>query len=90
MREHDRLHSPDPLDVISTYGADALRFTVLFIAPVGQDVLYDNEKCEIGRNFANKIWNAMRFRMRQGDLSPDWHGWCWIRRTASWPCSTWR
>lgn len=54
-------NSPDPLDVIAEYGADALRFTVLYLAPLGQDVLYSNEKCEIGRNFANKIWNAGRF-----------------------------
>lgn len=54
-------NSPNPLDVISTYGADALRFTVIYLAPIGQDVLYSNEKCEIGRNFANKIWNAARF-----------------------------
>jgi valyl-tRNA synthetase len=54
-------NSPDPLDVIDEYGADALRFTILYLAPLGQDVLYSNEKCEIGRNFANKIWNAGRF-----------------------------
>lgn len=54
-------NSPDPLDVIAEYGADALRFTVLYLAPLGQDVLYSNEKCELGRNFANKIWNAGRF-----------------------------
>jgi len=54
-------NSPDPLDVIAEYGADALRFTILYLAPLGQDVLYSNEKCEIGRNFANKIWNAGRF-----------------------------
>ncbi len=54
-------NSPDPLDVISDYGADALRFTILYIAPLGQDVLFDVEKCEIGRNFANKIWNAGRY-----------------------------
>ncbi|MBI5020734.1 MAG: valine--tRNA ligase [Ignavibacteriales bacterium] len=54
-------NSPDPLDVISEFGADALRFTVLYLAPLGQDVLYSNEKCELGRNFANKIWNAGRF-----------------------------
>jgi valyl-tRNA synthetase len=65
-------NSPDPLDVIGTYGADALRFTVLFLAPVGQDVLYDNDKVEIGRNFANKIWNAGRFLMINRDqLPPD-------------------
>jgi len=54
-------NSPDPLDVISDYGADALRFTINYIAPLGQDVLFSTEKTEIGRNFANKIWNAGRF-----------------------------
>ncbi len=54
-------NSPDPLDVIAEYGADALRFTITYLAPLGQDVLYSNEKCEIGRNFANKVWNAGRF-----------------------------
>jgi valyl-tRNA synthetase len=54
-------NSPDPLDVIDQYGADALRFTTAYLAPLGQDVLFSSEKCEIGRNFANKIWNAGRF-----------------------------
>jgi valyl-tRNA synthetase len=55
-------NSPDPLDVIAEYGADALRFTVIYLAPVGQDVLYSNAKVgEIGQRFANKIWNAGRF-----------------------------
>ena len=54
-------NSPDPLDVIKEYSADALRFTVIYRAPLGQDVLFSVDKCEIGRNFANKIWNAGRF-----------------------------
>lgn len=54
-------NSPDPLEVIDEYGADALRFTVIYLAPLGQDVLFSTDKCEIGRNFANKIWNACRF-----------------------------
>lgn len=54
-------NSPDPLDVIRDYGADALRFTVIYLAPLGQDVLFSTDKCELGRNFANKIWNAGRF-----------------------------
>ena len=54
-------NSPDPLDVISEYGADALRFTINYIAPMGQDVLFSTDKTDIGRNFANKIWNAGRF-----------------------------
>ncbi len=60
-------NSPDPLDVIAEYGADALRFTILYLAPLGQDVMYSNEKCEIGRNFANKIWNAGRFLLMNKD-----------------------
>ncbi len=60
-------NSPDPLDVIRDYGADALRFTILYLAPLGQDVLFDSSKCEMGRNFANKIWNAGRFLMMNRD-----------------------
>ena len=54
-------NSPDPLDVIEQYGADALRFTIAYLSPLGQDVLFSSEKCDLGRNFANKIWNAGRF-----------------------------
>jgi valyl-tRNA synthetase len=54
-------NSPDPLDLISEYGADALRFTMTYIAPLGQDVHFSDEMVEIGRNFANKMWNAGRF-----------------------------
>ncbi len=53
-------NSPDPLKVMETYGTDALRFTIVYIAPLGQDVLFGEEKCEFGRNFATKIWNATR------------------------------
>ena len=60
-------NSPDPLDVIADYGADALRFTINYIAPLGQDVLFSTEKTEIGRNFANKIWNAGRFLLMNTD-----------------------
>jgi len=60
-------NSPDPLDVIKEYGADALRFTVLYLAPLGQDVLFSTDKCELGRNFANKIWNAGRFLLMNAD-----------------------
>jgi len=54
-------NSPDPLDIIDEYGADALRFTIVYLAPTGQDVLFSKEKCEIGRNLCNKIWNATRY-----------------------------
>ena len=62
-------NSPDPLEVISTFGADALRFSIIYIAPVGLDIRYSNDKCELGRNFANKLWNACRFRQMHGDTS---------------------
>ncbi len=65
-------NSPDPLDVIADYGADALRFTLLYIAPTGQDVRFGREMCEMGRNFANKIWNAGRFLiMKREDVAAD-------------------
>lgn len=60
-------NSPDPLDVIAQYGADALRFTIIYLAPLGQDVLFSVDKCEIGRNFANKIWNAGRFLLMNAE-----------------------
>ncbi|MCC7437719.1 MAG: valine--tRNA ligase [Armatimonadetes bacterium] len=60
-------NSPDPLDVIAKYGADALRFTIVYLAPSGQDVRFDEEFCELGRNFANKVWNAGRFLMMKRD-----------------------
>jgi valyl-tRNA synthetase len=82
-------NSPDPIDVVNTYGADALRFTIIYIAPVGQDIRYSNEKCEIGRNFANKIWNAVRFRLRQGPLSPDWETLAGLRASGLRPDDRW-
>jgi valyl-tRNA synthetase len=54
-------NSPEPLDLIAEYGADAVRFTTMYLAPLGQDIFYSVQKNEIGRNFANKIWNAGRF-----------------------------
>jgi valyl-tRNA synthetase len=53
-------NSPDPLDLISQYGADAVRTGMLFSSPAGNDLLYDEKLIEQGRNFANKIWNAFR------------------------------
>ena len=63
-------NSPDPLEVIRDYGADALRFTVVYLAPMGQDVMFSTEKCELGRNFANKIWNAGRFLLMNKETIP--------------------
>ena len=59
-------NSPDPLDLIGKYGGDALRFGVMRAAPLGQDILFDEQNVELGRNFCNKLWNACRFRQMQG------------------------
>src|SRR2546427_5183020 len=59
-------NSPDPLDLIAKYGADALRFGIIRSAPLGQDLLFDEQQIELGRNFCNKLWNACRFRQLQG------------------------
>jgi valyl-tRNA synthetase len=59
-------NSPDPLDLIERYGADALRFGIMRSAPQGQDLLFDEQQVELGRNFCNKLWNACRFRQMQG------------------------
>jgi len=63
-------NSPDPIEVMDEYGADALRFTVVASAPPGEDLRYGKERTELGRNFANKIWNAARFALRDVTTAP--------------------
>ena len=53
-------NSPNPLDLISKYGADAVRLGMLLCASAGNDILYDESQVEQGRNFCAKIWNAWR------------------------------
>jgi valyl-tRNA synthetase len=53
-------NSPDPLELISVYGADGVRTGMLFSSPAGNDLPFDEKLVEQGRNFANKIWNAFR------------------------------
>ena len=53
-------NSPDPLILIDKYGADGVRMGMLLCAPAGNDILFDESLCEQGRNFNNKIWNALR------------------------------
>jgi len=60
-------NSPDPIDIIEEYGADALRFSMIFNTPQGQDSYYSNSIVETGRNFANKIWNAYRYIMTNAE-----------------------
>ncbi|MEN3943622.1 valine--tRNA ligase [Prosthecobacter sp. SYSU 5D2] len=59
-------NSPDPLDLIANYSADALRFGIMRSAPLGQDICFDEKNVELGRNFCTKLWNASRFRQMQG------------------------
>jgi valyl-tRNA synthetase len=53
-------NSPDALELIERFGADGVRSGLLFSAPAGNDLLFDEKLCEQGRNFCNKIWNAYR------------------------------
>jgi len=53
-------NSPDPLDLIEKYGADGVRMGIMLITPEGQDIIFTEKRMELGRNFANKIWNASR------------------------------
>lgn len=53
-------NSPDLLKLIDTYGADAVRFGIMIAAPAGNDLLFDEGSLEQGRNFNNKMWNALK------------------------------
>lgn len=53
-------NSPDPIELIDKYGADGVRMGMMLSAPAGNDILFDEALCEQGRNFNNKIWNALR------------------------------
>ena len=53
----------DPIVIIERYGADACRFSLLMLATEGQDLRLSESRFEMGRNFANKIWNALRFAL---------------------------
>ncbi|MBS1639820.1 MAG: valine--tRNA ligase [Bacteroidetes bacterium] len=53
-------NSPDLLGLIDTYGADAVRFGIMISSPAGNDLLFDESTLEQGRNFNNKLWNALK------------------------------
>lgn len=53
-------NSPDPLDLIEKFGADGVRVGMLLTSPAGNDLPFDESLCEQGRNFSNKVWNALR------------------------------
>ena len=63
-------NSPDLLELIERFGADAVRFGILISAPAGNDLLFDDSSCEQGRFFNNKIWNALKLvKMWEGRQS---------------------
>jgi valyl-tRNA synthetase len=53
-------NSPDLLELIDKYGADAVRFGIMFSSPAGNDLMFDESSLEQGRNFNNKLWNALK------------------------------
>jgi valyl-tRNA synthetase len=65
-------NSPDPLDLIAQYGADGVRFGMLATSPAGNDLLYDEKLVEQGRNFCNKLWNALRL-VKGWEVQPGEH-----------------
>ncbi len=63
-------NSPDLLALIDQYGADAVRFGIMIASPAGNDILFDESALEQGRNFNNKIWNALKLvKMWEGRQS---------------------
>lgn len=68
-------NSPDLLGLIDQYGADAVRFGIMIASPAGNDLLFDESSLEQGRNFNNKLWNALKllkmWEARQADLRID-------------------
>jgi valyl-tRNA synthetase len=63
-------NSPDLLDLIDKYGADAVRFGIMVSSPAGNDLMFDENSLEQGRFFNNKIWNALKLlKMWEGRLS---------------------
>jgi valyl-tRNA synthetase len=61
-------NSPDPLAMMDRFGADAVRFTMIYLTPTGQDLIFDEKRVETGKFFANKVWNAARLvSLRLGD-----------------------
>lgn len=64
-------NSPDLLELIERFGADAVRFGIMISSPAGNDLLFDDTSCEQGRNFCNKIWNALKLvKMWEGRQAP--------------------
>jgi valyl-tRNA synthetase len=68
-------NSPDLLDLIDRYGADAVRFGIMISSPAGNDLLFDEGALEQGRNFNNKLWNALKLvKMWEANICPQAKG----------------
>ncbi len=68
-------NSPDLLSLIGQYGADAVRFGIMIASPAGNDILFDESALEQGRNFNNKMWNAVKLlKMWEGRLFAEGSG----------------
>lgn len=63
-------NSPDPIELMNRFGADGVRVGMLFTSPAGNDLPFDESLCEQGRNFSNKIWNALRL-VKSWTIDPD-------------------
>ncbi len=70
-------NSPDLLGLIDQYGADAVRFGIMIASPAGNDILFDESTLEQGRNFNNKLWNALKLvrswelRVKSNETTPN-------------------
>ncbi|MCP4571943.1 MAG: valine--tRNA ligase [bacterium] len=60
-------NSPDPVDLMDQYGADALRCSLVMLTPTGQDIFFDETTLEVGRNFCNKIFQATKLVLGSWD-----------------------
>ncbi|MEM6299060.1 MAG: valine--tRNA ligase [Bacteroidota bacterium] len=76
-------NSPDPIELMKEYGADGVRTGMLFSSPAGNDLPFDVKLCEQGRNFSNKIWNALRlikgFEVVEGENKDNDIAIAWFR-----------
>jgi len=75
-------NSPDPLDLIEKFGADGVRVGLLLSAAAGNDILFDEELCNQGKAFTNKIWNA--FRLIKGWEVADIEQPDYARKAVNW------
>ena len=82
-------NSPDLLGLIEQYGADAVRFGIMISSPAGNDLLFDESALEQGRNFNNKLWNALKLlKMWEGrqagiQIAPDHYAIDWFKNRLS-------